>query len=75
MGIPTHAAATTRRYRMFTTTKFALAAALVLCATLSASAATRVRVMHDHQSAAAPGAIAGYGKDGGSVEVPNPDRQ
>jgi hypothetical protein len=60
---------------MFTTTKFALAAAIVVCATLSASAATRVRVMHDHQSAATPSAIAGYGKDGGSVEIPNPNRQ
>ncbi len=59
---------------MFTTTKFALAAAIVLCATLSASAATRVRVAHNHQSAV-PSMVPGYAKDGGRIEVPNPNRQ
>jgi hypothetical protein len=58
---------------MFTTTKFALAAAIVLCATLSASAAPKARVAHDHQSAV-PSMVPGYGKDGGKIEVPNPNR-
>jgi hypothetical protein len=59
---------------MFTTTKFALAAALVLYATLSASAATKPRVAHDDQ-AAASSVIPGYGKDGRTVGVPDPNRQ
>lgn len=59
---------------MFTTTKFALAAAIVLCATLSASAATKPRVAHDDQSTASR-MIPGYGKDGGRIGIPNPDRQ
>ena len=58
---------------MFTSAKFALAAALVLSATLSASAATKARAMHDGQSAAYD-AIPGYGKDGGRVAIPNPNR-
>jgi hypothetical protein len=58
---------------MFTTTKFALAAAIVLCATLSASAATKAPVAHNGQSAAYD-TIPGYGKDGGRTGVPNPER-
>jgi hypothetical protein len=58
---------------MFTTAKFALAAALVLSATLAASAATKAGVMHDGQSAAYD-VIPGYGKDGGRVAIPNPNR-
>jgi hypothetical protein len=59
---------------MFTTTKLALVAAIVLGATLSASAATKARFAHDDQSSAS-NTIPGYGKDGGLTGVPNPNRQ
>jgi hypothetical protein len=58
---------------MFTKAKFALAAAIVVGATLSASAATGNRVTHASQSAAYD-AIPGYAKDGSTVAIPNPDR-
>jgi hypothetical protein len=60
---------------MLTKTKLALAAALVLSATLSASAATKPRVAHGDQAAAATyDAIPGYDKDGNTVGIPNPER-
>ena len=62
---------------MFSTAKFALAAALVLAATLSASAATKAHAMQGGQAAAQAAGydvIPGYGKDGGRVAVPNPNR-
>ncbi len=63
---------------MLTTAKIGLAAALVLSATLTAtlaaSAATKARVMQDGQAATAYDVIPGYGKDGGRVAVPNPNR-
>jgi hypothetical protein len=58
---------------MVTTAKFAIAAALVLGATLSASAAPRSQMVQVNQSTSSD-AIPGYGKDGGVVAVPNPDR-
>jgi hypothetical protein len=58
---------------MFTMTKLALAAAIVLGTALSASAATKARVTHDGQSDAYD-TIPGYGKDGGRIGVPNPNR-
>jgi hypothetical protein len=58
---------------MFTMSKFAVVAAFVLGATFSASAATKARVGHNSQSAAHD-TIPGYGKDGGLVGVPNPQR-
>ena len=58
---------------MLTKTKLALAAAVVLSATLSASAATKPRVSHADQ-AAAYDAIPGYDKDGNTVGIPNPER-
>jgi hypothetical protein len=58
---------------MLTKTKLALAAALVLSATLSASAATKPRVAHGDQ-AATYDAIPGYDKDGNTVGIPNPER-
>ncbi len=58
---------------MLSTVKFAIAAALVLGATISASAATKARVVHVNQGAASD-VIPGYGKDGGRTAVPNPDR-
>jgi hypothetical protein len=59
---------------MLTASKFALVAAIVLGSALSASAATRARVMHDDQATSSD-VIPGYGKDGALVAVPNPDRQ
>jgi hypothetical protein len=59
---------------MFTATKLVLVAAVVLGATLLASAATKSRVAHDNQSVAY-NTIPGYGKDGGLTGVPNPNRQ
>jgi hypothetical protein len=59
---------------MFTTTKFVLVAAVVLGATLSASAATRSRAAHGDQSSASR-MIPGYGKDGGRIGVPDPNWQ
>ena len=58
---------------MLTTTKFAIAAALVLGATLSASAAPRGQIVQANQASSSD-VIPGYGKDGGHVAVPNPDR-
>jgi hypothetical protein len=58
---------------MSSTAKFALAAALVLAATFQASAATKARATQGGQ-AAAYDVIPGYGKDGGRVAVPNPNR-
>jgi hypothetical protein len=59
---------------MFTKSKIVLAFALVLGATLSASAATRTSVASNTQ-AAAYDAIPGYGSDGATVAIPNPDRR
>jgi hypothetical protein len=58
---------------MLTASKFALVTAIVLGATFSASAATRARAVHGDQAASSD-VIPGYGKDGGHVAVPNPDR-
>jgi hypothetical protein len=58
---------------MFSTAKCALVAALVLAATFPAPAATKAGAMQRGQ-AAAYDVIPGYGKDGGRVAVPNPDR-
>jgi len=58
---------------MLTASKFALIAAVVLGTTLSASAATKVAAQAS-QSASQSDVIPGYGKDGGHVAVPNPDR-
>jgi uncharacterized protein involved in copper resistance len=59
---------------MLTKTKLALAAALVLSATLSASAATKPRVVAHADQAATYDAIPGYDKDGNTVGIPNPER-
>jgi hypothetical protein len=59
---------------MFTKSKIVLAFALVLGATLSASAATRTSVVSNAQTAAYD-AIPGYGSDGATVAIPNPDRR
>jgi hypothetical protein len=58
---------------MLTKTKLALAAAVVLSATLSASAATKPRVAHADQTATYD-AIPGYDRDGNTVAIPNPER-
>jgi hypothetical protein len=58
---------------MLIKTKLAFAAALVLSATLSASAATKPRVAYADQ-AATYDAIPGYDKDGNTVGIPNPER-
>jgi hypothetical protein len=58
---------------MLTASKFALIAAIVLGTTLSAAAATRARADHGNRAASSD-VIPGYGKDGGRVAVPNPDR-
>jgi len=58
---------------MLTKTKLALAAVVVLSATLSASAATKPRVAHADQ-AATYDAIPGYNRDGNTVAIPNPER-
>jgi hypothetical protein len=58
---------------MLTTAKFAIAAALVLGATLSASAATKGQTAQVNQATSSD-VIPGYGRDGGHVAVPNPDR-
>ena len=59
---------------MFTQTKIALAAALVLGASFPASAATKTFVANAAQ-AAANDVIPGYGSNGATVAVPNPDRR
>jgi hypothetical protein len=58
---------------MLTTAKFAIAAALVLGATLSAPAATRGPMVQANQATSSD-VIPGYDKDGGRAAVPNPDR-
>ena len=58
---------------MLNASKFALIAAIALGTTLSASAATKAAAMQRGQ-AAAYDVIPGYGRDGGKVAVPNPDR-
>ncbi|HEX3504216.1 MAG TPA: hypothetical protein VHU22_12565 [Xanthobacteraceae bacterium] len=58
---------------MLTTAKFAIAAALVFGATLSASAATKAPMFQVNQGTSSD-VIPGYGKDGSRVAVPNPDR-
>jgi hypothetical protein len=45
----------------------------MLGATLSASAATRGQIVQANQATSSD-VIPGYGKDGGHVAVPNPDR-
>jgi len=62
---------------MLTASKFALIAAFVLGTALSASAATKARVVHVNQNVrqgASSDVIPGYGKDGDRTAVPNPDR-
>ncbi len=60
---------------MLTTAKFAIAAALVLGAALSASAATRAQVAKASQNqATSSDVIPGYGRDGSPTAIPNPDR-
>jgi hypothetical protein len=58
---------------MFTASKLALIAAIILGTTLAASAATKARVAHGSQAVSSD-VIPGYGKDGDRVAVPNPDR-
>jgi hypothetical protein len=62
---------------MLTASKFALIAAIVLGATLSAWAATRAQAVHEDRTnnqATSSDVIPGYGKDGSRVAIPNPDR-
>lgn len=59
---------------MFSKTKVALAAAIVLSTALSASAATKHRVTGENQSATY-NTIPGYAMDGSVVGVPNPDQR
>jgi hypothetical protein len=58
---------------MFTTTKLAIAAAIVLGATFSASAATKPRAAEATRSQAYD-VIPGYAKDGSTVAIPNPEK-
>jgi hypothetical protein len=58
---------------MFTTTKFAIAAAMVLGATFSASAATKPRATAMSRSQVYD-VIPGYAKDGSTVAIPNPEK-
>jgi hypothetical protein len=58
---------------MFTTTKFAIAAAIVLSTSLSASAATKPRATELSRSQAYD-VIPGYAKDGSTVAIPNPEK-
>jgi hypothetical protein len=59
---------------MFTKTKIALAAAMVLSTALSASAATKARVTQDNQVATYD-TMPGYDSTGATVAIPDPDRQ
>jgi len=59
---------------MFSRTKVALSAAIVLSTAVSASAATKPRVTDVNQSATY-NTIDGYAKDGSAIEIPNPDRK
>jgi hypothetical protein len=58
---------------MFTKTKMALSAAIVLSTALTASAATKPRVASDN-GLASYSVIPGYDKDGRVIEIPNPDQ-
>ena len=58
---------------MFKTTKLAIAAAIVLGATFSASAATKPRAT-ELGRAQAYDVIPGYAKDGSTVAIPNPEK-
>jgi hypothetical protein len=58
---------------MFATTKIALSAAILINTALAASAATKHRATHDNQSVA-HNVIPGYGKNGQTVGVPDPDQ-
>jgi len=57
---------------MFNTTRFALAAIMVLGATFSALAEAKMRAANDR--AASYDAIPGYNSQGRTVSIPNPDR-
>jgi hypothetical protein len=57
---------------MFSKTKIALSAAIVLSTAFAASAATNPRV-HNDNGAAASNMIPGYDKDGHTVGIPDPD--
>jgi hypothetical protein len=57
---------------MFTKTKIALAAAIVLSAAFSASAATNARVAPSNQTAY--NEIPGYDSQGNTVAIPDPDQ-
>jgi hypothetical protein len=57
---------------MFSKTKIALAAVIVLSTALSASAATKLRVTDVKQSATYT-MIPGYASDGSMVAIPDPD--
>jgi hypothetical protein len=59
---------------MFSKTKMALSAAIVLSTAISASAATKPRVTDVNQSATS-NTIDGYAKDGSAVEIPDPDHR
>lgn len=58
---------------MFTKTKMALAAAIVLGTAFSASAATDARGTQSNQ-AAAYNVIPGYDSQGNTVAIPDPDQ-
>ena len=58
---------------MFTTTKFAITAVIVLGATLSASAATKPHAAQVGRPAAYD-MIPGYARDGSTVAIPNPEK-
>jgi predicted lipoprotein len=59
---------------MFTQTKIALAVVLVLGTAFSASAATKTPAASNAQVAAYE-VMPGYGSDGATVAIPNPDRR
>jgi len=57
---------------MFSKTKIALSAAIVLSSAFTASAATKPRVTQDNRPAVYD-MIPGYDKDGRTIGIPNPD--
>jgi hypothetical protein len=57
---------------MFTKTKMALAAAIVLSTAFSASAATNARVTQSNETAY--NVIPGYDSQGNTVAIPDPDQ-
>jgi hypothetical protein len=59
---------------MFTPTKIALAVALVLGATFSASASGKAPAVNPAQ-ASAYDVMPGYASSGATVAIPNPDRR